>query len=140
MTAKQYLSQIRYKTEKIAEQKEYIQRLRDSLGIAGIRYDLDKVQTSHSNDKVAEVICKIVDEEERLKQMQESLISFKIQVIDMIKELEKENHRKILNIVYVDMKTLKECSRTIKFSYDYVRELHLEALKAFEEKFPQHTS
>lgn len=140
LNAKQYLMSIKYKTERIAEQEEYIQRLRNTLGVSGISYDKDRVQTSKVGDKTAEIICKIVDEEEKLENMQQVLMKLRIKILDQIRQIENENYRKVLNVVYVDMHNLKECSRIIGFSYDYVRELHIKALNSFEEKFPHHTS
>ena len=137
MFAKDYLNQIRFKTERIVEQEEYIFRLRQSLGIAGIDYSKDKIQTSPT-DRTSEIIAKIVDEEVKLNEMKQNLIQFRIDVIDMIRQLNNENHKKILNTVYVDLHNLKECSKVVGFSYDYTRELHVDALKAFEEKFPQY--
>ena len=140
LKAKKYLSRIKDKTEKIQEQEECIQRLRDTLGIAGIRYDKDRVQTSPDPNKTANIVAKIIEEEQILDDMKQSLINYRIKVIDEIKQIDNENFRKVLNVVYVDMKTLKECSQIIGFSYDYVRELHPQALKAFEEKFLQSTT
>lgn len=135
MFAKDYLNQVRFKTERIAEQEEYIQRLRDTIGVSAIRYDKEAVQTSPVGDKIAEVICRIIDEEDKLYKMQDELIQFKLTVIDQIRELDNENHKKVLNTVYVDLHNLKECSQIIGFSYAYVKELHTDALKAFKEKF-----
>ena len=39
MTEKEYLSQVQEQQNKILEQEEYIQRLRATLDVAGIRYD-----------------------------------------------------------------------------------------------------
>jgi hypothetical protein len=59
--------------------------------------------------------------------------------VNMIHELENEKHRRLLNIVYVDMKSLKKAANIMCFSYDYIKELHLEALSTFTEKFPPQT-
>ena len=74
MNAKKYLSRIKDKTEKLQEQEECIQRLRDTLGIAGIRYDKDRVQTSPDPNKTANIVAKIIEEEQILDDMKQSLI------------------------------------------------------------------
>ena len=55
MTAKEYLLQIKEQRNDILNQEEYIQRLRDSLGVAGIRYDKERVQSSPEPDKFAKI-------------------------------------------------------------------------------------
>lgn len=137
MTAKEYLSQVQEQQNKILEQEEYIQRLRATLDVAGIRYDKERVQTSPDPDKMAHTFSKIFEQEEILENMKKVFVDFRIKVIDMIHQIENDIFRKILNIVYIDGKNLKECAKDIGFSYDYVREMHIQALSAFDEKFPQ---
>ena len=66
MTAKEYLLQIKEQRNDILNQEEYIQRLRDSLGVAGIRYDKERVQSSPEPDKFAKIFGQIFEEEEML--------------------------------------------------------------------------
>lgn len=136
MTAKEYLSQVQEKQNQILEQEEYIQRLRATLDVAGIRYDKERIQTSPDPDKMAHTFSKIFEQEEILEGMKKAFVEFRIKVIDMIRQIENEIFRKVLNIVYIDGKNLKECAKDIGFSYDYVREIHIQALSAFDTKFP----
>jgi DNA-directed RNA polymerase specialized sigma subunit len=135
VSAKEYLLQIKYLTNDIREQEDYIQRLIESLSIAGLRYDREKVQCSSEPDKFAYIFAQIDEQEEVLEGLKEDLIEMKVKIINMIHELENEKHRKLLNIVYVDMKSLKKAANIMCFSYEYVKELHGEALNAFSEKF-----
>ena len=48
----------------------------------------------------------------------------------------QDSKNAVLNIVYVDGKNLRKAAQEMKFSYDYIKEIHLSALQAFEEKFP----
>lgn len=128
--------QIKYLNNDIKEQEEFIQRLKDSLGIIGIRYDKEKIQTLAEFDKFAYVFAQIDEQEKVLEGLKTKLIEIKVKIINMIHELEGEKHRKLLNIVYVDMKSLKKAANIMCFSYDYVKELHIEAIDAFSEKFP----
>lgn len=121
----------------IQDQEDYIQRLRDSLGIAGISYDKERIQTSPNYDRFTEVFSKIFDEEEKLKKMQENLVNLRFTILNEIHQLNDDKHKKVLNIIYVDCKNLKKCANIMSFSYDYVKELHLAALQAFEDKYPE---
>lgn len=136
MTAKEYLLQIKEQRNDILNQEEYIQRLRDSLGVAGIRYDKERVQSSPEPDKFAKIFGQIFEEEEeKLQQMKDNLALTRVKIINQIHQIEDSKHQKVLYIVYVDGKNLKKAAQTMCFSYDYVKEIHIAALQAFEQKF-----
>lgn len=135
MNAKEHLSQIKDAMNIIKDKEEYIQRLRDSLSIAGISYDKDKIQTSPTHDRFAEVFSKIDEEEEKLKRMKEDVASLRCNILNEIQQLDNEKYRRILNIIYVDCKSMRKCASIMSFSYDYVKELHVAALQAFKDKF-----
>ena len=137
MRAKEFLCQVEEKQERIVEQEEYIERLRSTLDVAGIRYDIDKIQTTPDPDKLANTFSKIIELEEELKEMKNNFVLFKVNVIDMIHQMKDSRHRQLLNIVYIDYKSLKQCAVEMNFSYDHIREMHGKALFAFEEMFPQ---
>ena len=136
MTAKEYLLQIKEQRNDILNQEEYIQRLRDSLGVAGIRYDKERVQSSPEPDKFAKIFGQIFEEEEKLQQMKDDLALTRVKIINQIHQIEDSKHQKVLYIVYVDGKNLKKAAQAMCFSYDYVKEIHIAALQAFEQKFP----
>ena len=118
------------------KQQEYIQRLKDSLGIAGISYDKDRVQSSPDPDKFAKIFAEIDEEEERLAMMKRKLTFIRVKIIKQIHELSDDKHKDVLYYIYVDGKNLKKAAQAMCFSYDYVKEIHIAALQAFEEKFP----
>ena len=132
---KDYLMKIRNLVNDIIEKEEHVQRLRDSLDVAGISYDKERVQCSPELDKFAHVFAQIDKEEKVLEDLKTKLIETRVRIINMICKLENEKYKKLLNVVYVDLKSLKAASNIMSFSYDYIKELHLEALDAFFEKF-----
>lgn len=136
MNVKEFLTLVEDKNEAIIEKQEYIDRLRGSLGIAGIDYSKDRIQGGGSSDQFADVFSKIFKAEEDLKKMKGDFVKFRVQVIDMISQVPDRKHRELLNHVYLDYKKLKDCADLMGFSYDYIRELHIQALIAFEEIFP----
>lgn len=136
VTAKEYLLQIKEQKQNIRKQEEYIQRLRDSLTIAGISYDKERIQSSPDPDKFAKIFGQIDEEEQRLEDMRTRLINTRVKIINQIHELKDDRYDKLLNYVYVDDLTLKETAQQMSFSYDYIRELHIAALQTFEEMFP----
>ena len=46
MNAKEYLSQVQEKERQVKRQKDYIARLKETLDVAGVRYDKEVVQSS----------------------------------------------------------------------------------------------
>lgn len=128
--------QIKKQGKNILNQEEYIQRLRDSLEVAGIRYDKERAQSSPEPDKFARIFGQIFEEEEKLQQMKDDLVLKRVEIINQIHQLEDSKHQNVLYIVYVDGKNLKKAAQAMSFSYEYVKEIHIAALQAFEEKFP----
>ena len=136
MTVKEYLSCVKLRQEEITETEEYIERLRTTLGIAGIDYERDKIQTSLTDDKLGDTFVKIFEAEKNLKRMKENFVLFRIGVMNMIQQVPERKHREVLNHVYLDYMKLKQVADVMGYSYDYVRELHLEALGCIGEIFP----
>ena len=136
LTAKEYLLQIENLTNRIKEQEEYIQRLKDSLSIAGISYDKDRVQTSPDPDKFCHIFAQIDEQEKVLEDMKTKLVNVRVKSLNIIHKIEDDRYRRILTTIYVDMRSLKKAANILSFSYDYMKELHQEALNAFSENFP----
>ena len=124
VTIKEYLLQIKEQNIKVKKQQEYIQRLKDSLDIAGISYEEEKVQSSVEPDKFAKIFSQIDEEEKILDLMKNTLIKTRVKIINQIQQLDNSKHKDILNIVYVDGKNLRKAAQEMKFSYDYIKEIH----------------
>lgn len=135
MTAKEFLLQVKKKQNEIDEQEEYIQSIRDSLSVAGIRYDKEPIQKTPDPNQRERLLIKLIDQEEILEKMKSELILFKLNVIDMIHCLDDIKHQKVLYGVYIYLKTLKDVADDIGYSYDYTRTLHSEALNEFNDKY-----
>ena len=86
-------------------------------------------------DKFAKIFGQIFEEEEKLQQMKDNLALKRVEIINQIHQIEDSKHQKVLYIVYVDGKNLKKAAQAMCFSYDYVKEIHIAALQAFEQKF-----
>lgn len=135
MDAKEYLLQIKEQSRKIRKQQEYIQRLKDSLGVAGVSYDMERVQSSPDPDKFAKIFGQIDDENDVLEVMKNSLVKMRVKIISQIHQLGNVKFEDVLNLVYVDGMSLKKAASAMCFSYAYTKEIHSAALLAFEEKF-----
>ena len=142
MTIKEYLSQLQDLEEKIDDQKEYIATLRDSLtSLGGMEMNPDKVQSSGADkDKFANVIAKILDAEDKLKDMERYFGFLKVQIAEQIHQMEDLVLKKLLKLRYIDWKqygTIRKVSVAMGYSVDHTKKLHRDALFAFGEMLRQ---
>lgn len=133
LTAKQYLDQLRVIDTKINQKMEELADLMTAATSTGvIDYSKDKVQTSPQNAQENR-ICKCVDLDAEINREIDEFVDIKHRVTKEIQELNVDYYIKILFKVYVQYKTVKDAANEIGLSYQYVRDLHKKALKAFEE-------
>lgn len=133
LTAKQYLDQLRVIDTKINQKMEELADLLTAATSTGaIDYSKDRVQTSPQNAQENR-ICKYVDLDAEINREINEFVDIKHRVTKEIQELNVDYYIKILFKVYVQYKTVKDAANEIGLSYQYVRDLHKKALKAFEE-------
>lgn len=133
LTAKQYLDQLLVIDTKINQKMEELADLMTAATSTGaIDYSKDRVQTSPQNAQENR-ICKYVDLDAEINREIDEFVDIKHRVTKEIQELNVDYYIKILFKVYVQYKTVKDAANEIGLSYQYVRDLHKKALKAFEE-------
>lgn len=133
LTAKQYLDQLRVIDTKINQKMEELADLMTAATSTGaIDYSKDRVQTSPQNAQENR-ICKYVDLDAEINREIDEFVDIKHRVTKEIQELNVDYYIKILFKVHVQYKTVKDAANEIGLSYQYVRDLHKKALKAFEE-------
>jgi hypothetical protein len=145
MTVKEYLSQVKDLEEDIVDQKEYIETLRESLtSIGGMEMNPDKVQTSGADkDKFANVIAKVIDEDKKLKKMEEKFCLLKVQIAEQIHSMDDLIFKKLLKLRYLEWKqygTIRKVALEMGYSVDHTKKLHRDALFAFGEMLRQHNT
>lgn len=133
MTAKEYLSQIQ-KLQTIIEQKqEQIKEIRESVStVRAVRFDLEKVQGGGRTDRIGEAVAKIVDLEKEVADDIMNLVYCQHDITNQIHKLHNLNHMKILYKRYIEGKDFKTIADEIPLTYQYVLNIHKQALKAFE--------
>lgn len=133
LTAKQYLEQLRVIDTKINQKMEERSNLMTTvISTKAIDYSKDRVQTSPQNAQEYKV-CKYVDLDAEINREIDEFIDIKHRVTKEIQELNVDYYIKILFKVYVQYKTVRDAANEIGLSYQYVRNLHKKALKAFED-------
>lgn len=136
MKAKEYLSQIPNIHTKIQNKKERVERLRCILESPGVQsLSDDRVQTSISNDKMERMIAEKARLEDELQSLMYEEAVLIIRIGKQIDEMENPTYSRILHLRYEQNMSLWNVSQTIRYSYDYVRELHGKALILFQQKY-----
>lgn len=140
MTAKEYLNQLYVLDMRYKSKMEEVTDLRELATSTGaIQYDKDRVQTSPSNDQLINAIIKITETENEAMRRSVELANKRQLIIDQIIGMDDGNFIRILCMKYVHYKKLEDIAEIMHFSYDWIRHLHGEALKAFEQKYPSIT-
>ena len=133
MTGQEELEHIQELKKKVLEQEYFIRELESALdGLSGITYDKDKVQTSVHGDPMLDKICRIEEEQQKLKKITEEWIKWKIKVIRKIHRMKISNLQKLLYVVYIEEHSLSESADIMCWSYDHTKKQHRNAIREFD--------
>ena len=100
MDVKDFLKSIPNKRKELAAMISYEEELRSSLYPSGIRYDLDKVQTSPT-DRMLEMVAKLTDMQERETDQKEALIADIELAERMVDAMPTSRYRTLLRLRYL---------------------------------------
>ena len=134
MTAKEYLKRIELLDIMIQQREEQLSSLRETAGgAAAIRYDKLNVQMSVSPDMMERNIIKLLDLEEKIFADKVRLESLKNEIVEQIQSLDDNRYVDVLFRRYVRYQKFEQIAIDMSYDYVYIRELHGEALGAFEQ-------
>lgn len=128
MTGKEYMSRIKETRRKIRMLKEQIER--DTImaaGVSAIRYDKDRVQTSPSADRMTDIVIKISEATDELKEEVHHLQILEMEAISYLVKL-KEEHERVLSYHYLDGCDWKDVAKRMDYDDSYIYELKDKAL------------
>jgi hypothetical protein len=132
MSAKDYLIQLKIIDTKINQKQKELAVLKEkALSQGAINYDRDRVQTSPRNAQ-EQKICRYLDLADEIQQQIETYLLDQHRIIDEIQKLDDKNYIDLLYKHYVEFKDFTVVSEEMHFSYDYIKHLHKDALRAFE--------
>lgn len=136
LSAKKYLSQLELIDTQINQDLERLEEMKQSaMGINGIDYSKDRVQTSPVGDKLCSFVARYTAFDEEINAEIDRFINAKEQIIREIRGLRDVNYIQVLYKVYVQFKTVRITAQEMKKSYRYVVQVHNQALKAFEDMY-----
>lgn len=132
MNAKQYLRRVKRLNDLIKAKFKQIRVLRDISVQITTDLSKDKIQTPNSNDKISQLVAKIVDLEKELTSDINRLINLQREVTNKINSLDDPEYRLILTMRYLNFETWEQIAVDLGCSYQWAHVLHGRALREFE--------
>lgn len=127
--AKTYLKQVEKLDKQIANKLVEREQWRDiALGITA-NIGGEKVQTSGSQQKMADAVVKCVDMENEINNLIDDLVNTKRKVIATIEQLESPTEYDILHKRYIQYWSLQEIADKYRKDYGWATTCHGRALK-----------
>lgn len=129
---REILFAIKRMNEQINNRMAKLDMLRLSVTGSAIRYEKDPVQTSGHEDRLEEMIARIIDMENEINALVEDFVVAKQKAIRQIDRLEKERWREVLYERYVLCLKIAEIAESQGKSEIWVKKTHKEGLMAFD--------
>lgn len=131
MTVKDYLSKLRKLTKEIQKKKRKLKQLQDTTQLVGGQGQGEKVQSSPNlNAQYADTVEAIVELETKIAKLVKEQ---NIYTAD-IKSLGNPKHVKVLMLCHAEGLKLYEVADIMSYSYDHLRRVHGQALKALSQQ------
>lgn len=131
--AKEYLQQVRKAKLHINSLQEEIDTMKELAVSIGAISQGEKVLSSVSQDKMADIICKIEDRVAELKTKMTEYIQLRAEVMATISKVDNDDYQQILYKRYCQMKKWEEIALEMSCTYQWVCKLHGRALEQIRE-------
>ena len=132
MEAKEYLQQVRNADIKINDKMEELADLEVLATKLGSLSDGDRVQASSSQDKMADIVCRIADLKSEIQTEINSLLELKRQVREVIEKVSEPVLISVLHKRYLQYKSWEQIAVEMGFTYRWCTKLHGKALQEVE--------
>lgn len=137
MSAREYLESLEQTDNKIKQRHSQKEELRHKIQLVkGVSFKTLKIQATKKN-KVEDYIVRVEEIEKEIDDLLHAYFDEKNQIIKDIQSLDDTRYMNILYKYYVEGKDLDAIATEMDYSYDRIKHLHLEALKYFEEAYPE---
>ena len=126
--AKEYLQQVRKAKLHISSLQEEIETMKElAVSIGSISQD-EKVMSSVSQDKMADIICKIEDRVAELKTKMTEYIQLRAEIMATISKVDNDDYQQILYKRYCQLKKWEEIALDMSYTWRWAIKLHGRAL------------
>lgn len=133
MEAKAYLEKVSKLDKLIANKLKEIEQWKSIAEGTSISSNADRVQTSVSLHKMEDAVIRIVDLENETREMIDSYIAMKQDVISVIESLSDATLYDILHKRYIQGIPLTEVSIMLDLSWESTKRKHKKALRLVQE-------
>ena len=130
--AKEYLQQVKKAKLHIDSLKEEIETMKELAVSMGAISQNEKVMSSVSQDKMANMICNIEERMAELKDKVTEYIKLRTEVMATISRVSNDDYQQILYKRYCQMEKWEEIALEMNCTYQWVCKLHGRALKEIE--------
>ena len=131
MTVKEYLSKLKELAKKIQKEKAKLKQLQDITQLVGGQGQGEKVQSSPAlNAQYADTVEAIVELETKIAKLVKEQSAYTV----VIKSLSNPKHVKVLMLCHAEGLKLYEIADIMSYSYDHLRRLHRQAIKALSQR------
>lgn len=132
LTAKQYLNQVPFLRSAIRRVEAQIEELRErAMSVGGVRYDKLNVQTSPSNDALANYAASLERAEQKARELVADYHETYLTIQEQIGMVQTELYRQVLVMRYLDGMNLERIADRLGYSDDWIRHVHGYALQEF---------
>lgn len=130
MNAKQYLKQAYRLNELIKNNQQELDELQElSTNLPGTDYSKDRIQSSPSGDATyVRIVEKIVELEKIIQKDIEELLSLKLEIRNVINEIDDNEHKLLLMCRYLNFMTWDDICEKMNVSSRTVHRIHGNAL------------
>lgn len=133
MTGKSLMKSIEKTRREIKMLLEQIERYRHlAEQVTAIRYDKDKVQTSPEGDRMVDIIAKIDEKTDELKDKIYNLQLLEEDAIGYLVQIKKE-HERVLSLHYFDDVGWQEVASIMGYHDKYIYEIRDKALEELDD-------
>lgn len=133
MDAKEFLRQLEKLDILIRNKLIEVSRWKDLALSITSNMDGERVQSSSSQQKMADRINKYLDYEKEIDTLIDSFIDKKREVIQVIEEIENPFYYDLIHRKYIQYKTLEQIAEEMNRTYDSIKKAHGRALQEVRE-------
>lgn len=127
-TAKEYLNQL-YRLDSLINIKQLeLESLKSISTSISVNNDSERVQTSIKQDKLGEIVAKIIDLNDEINNDIDKLVDLKKEIMNLIDKVSCDDLRCILYLRYFHFKTWEKIAVEMNYSYQWIHKLHSRAL------------
>ena len=132
MSSKEFLHKISSVDMMLNCKLEQVEELRRILLPSEIRYDKERVQSSHTSDQFTDTMSKVIELEEKINCDIDELVKLKSEARDIIEHMENDIEKVILYKRYFNNESFENIAVECGYSWRHIHRLHGEALKNFD--------